>query len=251
MKEDLKENYLKLAIKACSLAGKKLLDAREQSIKAESETRRDIKLKGDRYSEDVILRQLFENSSYPVLSEEKGSIGDESADGLRWIVDPLDGSMNYSRAIPLNCVAIALWQNDQPILGVVNDFNRNEIFSGIVDQGAWLNGRRIRPSDIVTDDRAILCTGFPVNTDFSDDGIHKFVSDIKRYKKVRLLGSAALSLAYVACGRSDVYYEKDIMLWDVAAGIAIVAGAGGKADYKEGAKKYSLHVYASNGLLSQ
>jgi len=247
----LKEEYLKMAKRACFIAGEQLVGNYEKTRKAESEIGRDIKVKGDKYSESVIIDYLQKHSPFPMLSEEKGRIGDVSSDGYMWIVDPLDGSLNFSRGIPFNCISIALWQNNRPVLGVINDFNRQEMFSGIADEGAWLNDKRIKPSVVDICDQAVLCTGFPVGTDFSTQGIKEFVEDIKRYKKIRLLGSAALSLAYVAAGRSDVYYERDIMLWDVAAGIAIVSGAGGKTDFKRTKREKSFHVYASNGLISR
>ena len=96
---------------------------------------------------------------------------------------------------------------------------------------------------------AVICTGFPVSTDFSTEGVSSFIGRAQGYKKVRLLGSAALSLAYVAAGRADVYCESDIMMWDVAAGLAIVAGAGGNIQIKPAAKENAFLVYASNRCL--
>ena len=95
-------------------------------------------------------------------------------------------------------------------------------------------------------DKAVLCTGFPVNTDFSAENLMTFIQNIQQYKKIRLLGSAALSLAYVASGRADAYMENDIMIWDVAAGLAIVSGSGCSLSIRNGVKPNSLHVAVSN-----
>ena len=97
-----------------------------------------------------------------------------------------------------------------------------------MNKGAWLNGQKISTNKVKEKSQAILATGFPVSTDFSKDALLDFVEDIRGYKKIRLLGSAALSLAYVACGRADVYKENNIKIWDVAAGLALVKAAGGK-----------------------
>ena len=137
------------------------------------------------------------------------------------------------------------FKSDTPVLGVVNDFNHGECFTGIAGLGAWLNGRSIAPTTTTLPNKAVLATGFPVNRDFESESISEFIGRIVRFKKIRLLGSAALSLAYTACGRIDAYTEEDIMLWDVAAGIAIMAAAGGFVSHSESNKKtWARTVYA-------
>ncbi len=249
MMEPLKRRYLDVAINACLIGGERLTEDLQESKEVQAETRRDVKLKGDRHSENGIIECLQQETQFSILSEERGYIGAATEDEYVWIVDPLDGSLNFSRDIPFCCISIALWQNELPILGAVYDFKRDDLFTGIVNEGAWLNSSEIIPSNIKEREDAVLCTGFPVSTDFSLDGVGKFVSDIKAYKKVRLLGSAALSLSYVAAGRVDAYYERDIMLWDVAGGIAVLAGAGGEIDFAKAQKDNSFHVNASNGKL--
>jgi myo-inositol-1(or 4)-monophosphatase len=122
------------------------------------------------------------------------------------------------------------------VLGAVFDFHRDEMFSGVVGEGAWCNEEQIFVSDTRIASRAVLTTGFPSFRDFDDDSLLGFVRHVQRFKKVRLLGSAALSLAYVACGRADAYAEDDIMLWDVAAGLALVSAAGGAIELKPSAR---------------
>ena len=218
--------------------------------KVEQDLERDVKVLADRGLESVIVKRLLEESQYPVLSEEAGFLGGSNKNtDYRWIVDPLDGSFNFSRGIPINCISIALWKGMEPLLGVVYDFNRDEIFSGLVDRGAWLNRTPIVTSEIAEKSKAVLCTGFPVSTDFSQKPLLDFVEKIREYKKIRLLGSAALSLAYVACGRADVYLENDIKIWDVAAGIALAKAAGGVVQYSHTGKDNIFRVKASNQYL--
>lgn len=188
---------------------------------------RDVKLKADKESEAIILDILTNfTESYSILAEESGEIGEPSKLEPMWVIDPLDGTVNYSRDMDVCCVSIALYQGLNPILGVIYDFTRNELFSGLVNKGADCNGRSIKPSMVKDPGQAILATGFPVNRDFGSASLKVFLNQIQQFKKLRLLGSAAISLAYVACGRVDAYMEEDIMFWDVAAGLAIAQAAG-------------------------
>ena len=211
---------------------------------------RDVKVKADTYLNKIIIERLTEKSPYPVLSEEEDfSKNRLTGNGYLWIVDPLDGSLNFSRSIPLCCISIALWKEMEPLIGVVYDFNRDEMFTGMVGEGAWLNGKQIKIGNIEDKKNAIFCTGFPVNTDFSDKALLDFVRDVQSYKKIRLLGSAALSLAYVASGRADIYHEKHIAIWDVAAGIAIVKASGGNVQFNSSKDENRLTVKAANNFL--
>lgn len=208
----------------------------------------DVKIKADKEAESLIIEQLRKKTDYQILSEETGII--EGKEGyLSWIVDPLDGSLNYHKRIPFCCISIALYKGEDPLLGVVYDFNRGELFSGIVGEGAWLNGKQIKPSTTEDLSKAVLGTGFPVNLDHSDESLLSFVKRVQQFRKVRLFGSAALSLCYVACGRTDAYYEKNIMLWDVAAGCALVSSAGGEVYMNIRGVANPLMITASNGKL--
>ncbi len=211
---------------------------------------RDVKVAADQQAEDVICALLHRSTGLRILAEERGEYpARRVGDDCYWVVDPLDGSLNFSRHIPLNCISIALWKDDRPLLGVVFDFNRGEMFSGIVKRGAWLNGVRIRVSRIDEKSRSVLCTGFPAATTFTDKAIAGFVRGVMEYKKIRLLGSAALSLAYVAAGRVEAYRENDIKLWDVGAGLALVLAAGGAVIMRPSKKKNALRVLATNGKI--
>ena len=221
------QSELELAHTAAQRAGELLLNLSKEPLEVLSTAGRDLKLGADRQSEKLILQILREGSSYPILSEETGAHGAFDDRAPFWIVDPLDGTLNFGRGLPLSCISIALWQEAQPILGVVYDFNHGESFSGLVGEGAWLNQDPIAVSQVSRPQDAILATGFPVNRDFASESLKKFLAQVQAFKKIRLLGSAALSLAYLACGRVDAYSEEDIMFWDVAAGIALVQAAGG------------------------
>lgn len=185
---------------------------------------KDIKIDADREAHTMILEKLRE-TGIAILSEED-LVHDFSGE-IKWIVDPLDGSVNFLRGIPQSAVSIALVRHGEPILGVVYDFTREEMFSGIVGEGAWLNGSTISVSTSGEKSEAIIMTGFPSYTDYSTKALGEYISLVQSFKKIRVIGSAALSLAYVASGRADAYYEKDIKIWDVAAGLALVKSAGG------------------------
>ncbi|EGV1504909.1 inositol monophosphatase [Campylobacter coli] len=213
---------LEIAKLACYKAGDFLLNLKEKKINFNKG--KDIKLQADLESEKIICEILTNAFPYPILSEESYKISNEEKKGIYWVVDPLDGSLNFSQDIPLCCISIALYENNKPILGVIYDFYRDEIFSGIVGVGAWLNDKKIIASDNIKDkSQAILATGFSSYMNYDKDGLMEFVSNIQEFKKIRLLGSAALSLAYVACRRIDAYYEKDIAFWDIAAGVSLIA----------------------------
>ncbi len=249
MELDLLYRYLGIAEKAILSAGDYLFAYRED-VSVDSQYGKDIKLSADRESERIIIAALREESDLTILTEEEGLLNSGSgADQLKWIVDPLDGSLNYLRGIPSCCVSVGLWDSHTPVLGAVYDFNRNELFTGIAGTGAWLNGKTIQVSGIDSSQQAVLFTGFPSNTDYGSSALNDYVEQVRVFKKVRLMGSAALSLVYVASGRGEAYFERDIMFWDVAAGLAIVSGAGGKFTIQETDKDNACEVYATNGLI--
>jgi myo-inositol-1(or 4)-monophosphatase len=190
---------------------------------------RDVKVEADFSSERAICDVLRAGSPFPILAEEGG--GDPSGDTF-WVVDPLDGSANFSRGIPLFAVAVALVSGGAPVLGWTYDVGRGELYSGGRGE-AWLGTlnepARTRLTVCVEDkpERAILATGLPLRHGFDDSALAGFLPWFKRFKKIRMFGSAALSMAMVASGRVDAYAEDGIMLWDVAAGAALIRAAGG------------------------
>ena len=213
-----------------------------------SKSDREIKVNLDYSLETEILEELRESSDLPILSEESDHVRE---DGLWWIVDPLDGSLNWLRNIPFFSISIGLYRGIEPILGIVLDLVRDELYYGGKGLGAWLNDSPIRVSEINKKREAVLCTGFPSAYEFRPNREQTVESIYSEYLKVRMLGSAAMSLAYVARGTADVYWEEHIKLWDVAGGIALVQAAGGSVSCSTLNEDFTLSVEAgaSSNLL--
>ncbi len=231
------ESEIDLAIRAARRAGALLRERFGEEQQTVSNHGRDIKLHADREAEDLVLDTLSP-SGFTVLAEERGLVrGAGGEDSPCWVVDPLDGTLNFARGIPLSCVSVALVRGDAPVLGVVYDFHRDECFHGVVGDGALLDGQPLGVSATREPGQAVITTGFPVHRDFATAAVQEFVHRVQRFKKVRLLGSAALSCAWVACGRADAYAEDGIMWWDVAAGVALIQAAGGYVDVRMSDRK--------------
>lgn len=230
--EDTRELDLPLAlgaaVAAVTAAGRLLLELREKPVEVLSEAAHDIKLKADQLAEECILGVLRERMPLPVLTEESGEHGELDEGSCMWVVDPLDGTFNYSRGMPMCCSSVGLWADGRPVLGAVYDFFHDELFTGIVGKGAWRNGRPIAASGVRETANAALATGFPHHQNFDDAPLRRFIRQVQGFKKIRMLGSAALMGAYVGCGWLDAYVEEDVWLWDIAAAAAI-ARAGGAA----------------------
>ena len=221
-----------------------LLDRSRASKIVVEDLRRDIKLNVDVETEDEIIDIL--SGDIPILCEENGWIG-ASAETY-WIVDGLDGTVNYSREIPLSCVSIGLIVNGISTVGVIYDYVHQEMFTGIVGLGSFLNGVPIQVNDNTDVSKALLLTALSTKSEFSSRSLLEFAKGLAQWRKVRMLGTAALSMAYVAAGRADACQIKDIMFWDVAAGIAIVNAAGGRVA-TEFSESNTLDINADNGVL--
>jgi myo-inositol-1(or 4)-monophosphatase len=223
-----------------------------------SEIQKDISLSTDKFLDKEITTFLQSNFPYPILSEESGKQVDfRDYDDYFWIIDPLDGTLNYSRSIPISCISIALWQKQNPIIGIIYDFYHEEMFIGVTGKtpihgktGAWLNQQVLTTSDIDNKEQGVICTGFPSWRNYGTESLLSFVKKVQDWKKVRLIGSAALSMAWVACGRVDAYMEEDIRIWDVAAGLAIVKAAGGNIYFKANERSNFVTTIAANKYIS-
>lgn len=237
------QKELDLALRAAKAAGERLREIAKGEKEILSAVGRDIKLQADRDSENIIIGMITAESAYPILAEESGEHG-ETASGPFWVIDPLDGTMNFSRGIPLCAVSIALVEGTEPLVGVIYDFNRDELFYAASGSGAfWGDGREMRVSSVTESKQAILTTGFPIRQDLNDSALQELVRQVQRFKKTRMIGTAALALAYVACGRMDAYWEQEIMLWDVAAGLVLLKEAGGHVTMTPSAKfKWARNV---------
>ena len=209
---------------------------------------REIKATADRGVEQVILQHLVP-TRLPILSEEAGLIDGQGGGDLRWVIDPLDGTVNFVRGLAPCAVSIALWRGDAPVLGVLVEYPSGAMAWGGRSLGAYMDGSPIHVSTIQEKSRAILCTGFPSRFDFGGGAERDFWEGARPYGKVRMLGAASLSLLHVARGAADAYEEHDIMIWDVAAGLALVEGAGGRINVSPGKCLHAHHIFASNGLI--
>ena len=231
-----------LAVDAAKQAGDFLSQSKLEKKEVYKEEGRDIKLIIDQDTEKLI-RASLEVTNIPILGEEYGG---EITDERYWVIDPIDGTANYFRGLDECCVSIALMEGNEALVGVVYNFNNNQMYTAIKGHGAFLNNEKISVSDIVSKDKASITTGFPASETIESS--MNFLEDLKGWKKVRMFGSAALSCAYVASGKCDYYAEKGVYLWDIAAGICLVKEAGGCADFKL-IDKERYEVVFSNNLL--
>ena len=239
---------LDTAKKAATKAGHILLSNKSNLNKILSTTKKDIKLQADVSAETVIKDIIKSESTLPILAEESG-LSSEKISSTFWVVDPLDGTANYSRNIPICCVSIGLISDLKPVLGVIYDFHNDELYEGSIDTKALLNNNEISVSKVENFYDGVLLTGLPNNTDYSDSALLNMVKDFQNWRKVRMIGSAAMASVYVASGKADLYTEKKTYLWDIAAGAAIVNAAGGEASIVNQNENFQVDVYFSNSHL--
>ena len=167
---------------------------------------------------------------------EEGTIEQSQQQGYNWIIDPLDGTTNFLHGFPIFAISLALVNKNQPILGIVLDIARNECFHAIKEGKAYCNDREIKVSSISSLGQSLLATGFPYYHLDKREAYLEIIKDfLAKSHGIRRLGSAAIDLAYVACGRLEGFFEYNLNPWDVAAGAFIVQQAGGKVtDFKDG-----------------
>ena len=226
MKQDV-EKLIQLSKKCATEAGKMLKEgfSRKKDVIFEDST--DVKLSIDVKSEVLIREILGENAPFPIIGEEKG--GEPTlldSDQYFWVVDPLDGTFNYYRGIPHCCVSIGLMKGRDPIFGVIHDFNVGETFVGS-ESGFFINDQQVINPDWASEkEKASIIINFPHGSDVSDTEHSSLLIGLRDFKKVRINGSAALGLAYVAAGRSDAFWAKGIRLWDVAGALAMLKAVG-------------------------
>ena len=204
-------------------------------------------LRSEKYINDRIAGAYPEHS---VLAEEGSGQSQDSP--FRWIIDPLDGTVNYAHGFPVYSVSIALEYKDTPVAGAVFDPERGELFLGGADIGAFLNGKRIKVSTETKLQRAMLATGFGYNIATARiNNLGYFARMAKKAQAIRRAGSAALDLCWLACGRLDGFWEYHLHPWDTAAAALIVRQAGGRVT-RINSERYSIfdnNILASNGRL--
>ena len=247
----MKTSFKKTAIDAAKSAGLLLKRNIGRRHTIEFKGVIDVVTEMDIKAEDMIMKTI--KARFPehgILTEE--SFEQKSGSGYRWIIDPLDGTTNYSHGFPIFCVSIALEREGEIILGVVFNPMLNELFTAEKGKGAYLNSKKIRVSGISELTKSLLATGFPYDVRTSpDNNISHFANFAVRVQAIRRAGSAALDMCYVACGRFDGFWELKLKPWDTAAAMLIIKEAGGiVTDFKGSAfSLYSGETLASNGLV--
>ena len=243
------DSCLKTAKSAALLAGDFLLKAQGKDLEVLLNTGRDLKLQLDIDTEEIIKEYITSESTFSILGEETGLT--DKLEEFYWVIDPLDGTSNFLREIPISCVSIALMHDIKPVLGVIYDFNHQELYYGHQESKAFMNDQEIKVSSLSVKNESTLVTGIPAKTNYSDDEFAKMISDFQAWKKIRMIGSAAMAATYVAAGKAETYKENEIFLWDVAAGAAIVEAAGGKASLKNLQLDYRVDAKFSNQKIDQ
>lgn len=234
-------------------AGKILLEKFGRKIDVHDKSDKNIVTEADFASEKYIVEQI--NTNFPrhaILAEESGASLIDQSHEYRWVIDPLDGTTNFAHGYPCFCVSIGLEKIGAGVLlGVIYDPTRDEMFAAEKGAGATLNGRPIHVSEVSDLNRALLVTGFPYNLKKREQFVELFGKFVLNAQAVRRDGSAAIDLAYIACGRFDGFWEDGLNAWDTAAGTLLVTEAGGKVTHYDGAN-YDVHqpqMLATNNIL--
>ncbi|MCD6163706.1 MAG: inositol monophosphatase [candidate division Zixibacteria bacterium] len=246
------DDRMKVAIKAAKKAGKYLMDVLPQDRDINKKGVVDLVTEADYKSEKMIYDIITQAYPDDRFLAEEGTVTDSGSD-LIWIVDPLDGTINYAHRFPFFCVSIALVKENQPLLACIYNPILDECFTALKGKGTYLNGK---PANVSANSKLIdslLATGFPYDVRESEaDNMNNFIIFYKKgAQTVRRAGSAALDLAYVACGRFDGFWEFKLHAWDIAAGILLVEEAGGRVTDFEGGDidLFKGEVLASNGAI--
>ena len=243
------KHYLDAAEHAARTAGELLRKNFHRPLRVSSAEPHDIKLEIDVRAQELITSFLLKQFPHHALCGEEGIVGDQASEH-QWVVDPLDGTVNYYYRIPHFCVSIALRFKGEIIIGVIYDPVRDEMWSVQKGERPRLNGEHFRVSERIDLAEAVISVGLSKTGVLIQSNVPMLQQMIQRARKCRLMGSAALDMAYVACGRLDAYIENGISLWDIAAGWILVETAGGTVELrprKDLNDKYS--IIASNGVI--
>lgn len=251
----MSSNYLDLATHAALKAGEILKKHWGKLVHIQEKTTPgDLVTEADRESEDLIIKMISkEYPSHVILSEEAGIHEAKNKDFL-WVIDPLDGTTNYTHMFPMVAISIALYEKGQPLAGVVYNPILNEMFQAVRGQGATLNQDAIHVSSVSSLSKSLLATGFSYDRRETDDNnFAEFCHLTNSCQGVRRAGAASLDLAYVACGRLDGHWEIGLCPWDVAAGALLIEEGGGKVTSFDNHPLdiYSGMILATNGKIHQ
>jgi len=227
IKNAFMSHYLSVAREAAHVAGGLLKANFESSLNVDANEAHDIKLELDRRSQALIENIILSYFPDHAIYGEEGMGGNPDSD-YQWIVDPIDGTVNYFYGIPHFAISIALRHQGRILAGVIHDPMRNEMWEAAEGDTPTLNGKPIQVSTRTQLSEAILSVGVSKTLDSINSSLPTFERFVRSAKKCRMMGSASLDIAYVACGRLDAYIEGMISLWDIAAGLLLVELAGGK-----------------------
>lgn len=221
------ESVKQVAVRAAYRAGKALNNHFGNLTKVSKKGAIDLVTAADLESEQTIVETIRETfPKHAILAEESGEL--KGSDEGRWIIDPLDGTTNFAHNLGIYSVSIAFMHNDDIVVGIVFNPTNGELFTAIRGQGALLNGHPIHVSTTTTVVDSLLVTGFPYTvSSMAADLMARFTQCLTAAQGIRRLGSAALDLCYVACGRFDGFWEENLKPWDTAAGVLIAREAGG------------------------
>jgi myo-inositol-1(or 4)-monophosphatase len=243
--------YLDAGIGAAREAGKLLRENFGRPLKVNVEEAHDIKLELDVRSQDLITRLLLQRFPEHAILGEEGSAANTSTE-FEWVIDPIDGTVNYFYGIPHFCISIALRHKGEIIVGVIYDPIRDELWHAERGGMAYLNERVINVSTHSEISEAVVSVGMSKTMIEVEVGLSIFQDMLTRARKCRLMGSAALDLAYVATGRFDAYIERSVNWWDIAAGVLLVSCAGGALTISPSAvQEGKLSVVAWNGKIDR
>lgn len=244
---------LNFAIETARDAGQLLLEKFGRITAVTKKGDINLVTEADLASEELIIERI--RSHFPkhrILAEESGSSGDANADAeWTWIIDPLDGTTNYAHGYPCFAVTLALEHNGEVVTGVTFDPTRDEMFAAEKGSGATLNGKPIRVSATEKLGDSLIVTGFPYDFKRKDDFARHLTTFLLNSRGVRRDGSAAIDMAYVACGRFDGFWEEGLNPWDMAAGKLLIEEAGGWVTNYDGSafSIYQPPILASNGRI--
>ena len=244
---------LDTALEAANAAGKLLRKNFGSTLNVNQATHYDLKLEIDVQSQQLIANIIMADFPDHCILGEEASTGNPNAD-VRWVVDPLDGTVNYFYGIPHYAVSIASQVRQggdrwETVLGVVLAPEIDELFVTEKGKPATLQSKPIQVSDRTQLSEAIVAIGFFKNIDTMNSSLQDFGKIMHKVRKIRLTGSAALDVSYVACGRFDAYIEYGIKLWDIAAGQLILENAGGRVQSQPASEPHSFNVRMWNGKI--
>ena len=252
----LNSPQINLITKACMKASRSLIrDFGEiENLQVSSKGPGDFVTSADKRTEKILIEELQKaHPEYGIVTEEIGIIN-ESNTKNRWIIDPIDGTMNFMNGIPQFAISIGYEEDSEIKCGVIFNPIMNEMFCAEKGNGAYLNNSRIRVSKKNKINDALIVTGGPKGASKIKDKIFmEYINVSNHVSNVRKFGSAALDLSYVACGRFDGYWQRELNYWDIAAGIIILKEAGGFVDFFEENKKLPLkkNILATNSLIHE